>query len=119
MSRYAKPNSLTLSLLVLLLVDDPSIAQGNEPLIQADVYDALYKAYVQCDDNLDQSRSEFITDKLERDGGHGMSIEWLMPGLSQPNFAEASPPPLAPGMTERVPAPDPAHRHQLRMLRLR
>ena len=77
MSRYAKPNSLTLSLLVLLLVDDPSIAQGNEPLIQADVYDALYKAYVQCDDNLDQSRSEFITDKLERDGGHGMSIEWL------------------------------------------
>jgi hypothetical protein len=42
-----------------------------------------------------------------------------MPGLSQPNFAEASPPPLAPGMTEKVPAPDPAHRHQLRMLRLR
>ncbi len=77
MSRYAKPNSLALSLLVLLLVDVPLIAQGNEPLIQADVYDALYKTYVQCDDNLDQLRSEFITDKLERDGGNGMSIELL------------------------------------------
>ena len=77
MSQYAKTNSLALSLLVLLLVNVPSIAQGNEPLIQADVYNALYEAYVQCDDNLDQSRSEFITDKLERDGGTGMSIELL------------------------------------------
>jgi len=70
-------NSPALSLLVLLLVDVPSIAQGNEPLIQADVYNALYEAYVQCDDNLDQSRSEFITDKLERGRGDGISIELL------------------------------------------
>jgi hypothetical protein len=77
MSRYAKTNSLALSLLVLLLVDVPSIAQGNEPLNQANVYNALYEAYVQCDEDLDQSRSEFITDKLERDGGNGMSIELL------------------------------------------
>ena len=54
-----------------------SVAQGNEPLIQADVYNALYEAYVQCDDNLDQSRSEFITDKLERGRGNGISIEVL------------------------------------------
>jgi len=69
--------SPALSLLVLLLVDVPSIAQGNEPLIQADIYNALFEAFVQCDDNLDQSRSEFITDKLERDAGSGMSIELL------------------------------------------
>ena len=77
MSRYAKTNTPALSLLILLLVDVPSIAQGNEPLIQADVYNALYEAYGQCDGDLDQSRSEFITEKLERDGGSGMSIELL------------------------------------------
>jgi len=55
----------------------PSVAQGNEPLYQADVYDSLYEAYIQCDDNLDQSRSEFITDKLERGGGDLISIEEL------------------------------------------
>jgi len=57
--------------------ETPSIAQGNEPLIQADVYNTLYEAYVKCDDNLDQSRSEFITDKLERGRGNGISIELL------------------------------------------
>ena len=77
MNRNAKIDSPAISLLVLLLVAVPSNAQRNEPLIQADVYNALYEAYVQCDDNLDQSRSEFITDKLERDGGSGMSIELL------------------------------------------
>ncbi len=70
-------NSPALSLLVLLLVDVPSIAQGNEPFIQADVYNALYEAFVLCDDNLDQSRSEFITDKLERGRGGEISIELL------------------------------------------
>ena len=70
-------NSPALSLLVLLLVDVSSIAQGNEPLIQADVYDVLYEAFVQCDDNLDQSRSEFITDKLVRGRGDEISIELL------------------------------------------
>ena len=77
MSRYALTNSPALSLLVLLLVDVPSISQGNESFIQADVYNVLYEAYVQCDDNLDQSRSEFITDKLERGRGDGISIELL------------------------------------------
>jgi hypothetical protein len=35
------------------------------------------------------------------------------------DFDPAEPPPLAPGMTEELPDPDPAHMHQLRLLRLR
>ena len=35
-----------------------------------------------------------------------------------PSFIPADPPPLAPGMTELVPDPDPAHRHQLKLVRL-
>ena len=77
MSRNAKINSPALSLLVLLLVAVPSNAQGNGPFIQADVYNALYEARVQCDDNLDQSRSEFITDMFERNRGNRISIELL------------------------------------------
>ena len=34
-------------------------------------------------------------------------------------FTPAEPPPLAPGLTELVPAPDPLHRHQLRLIRVR
>jgi hypothetical protein len=34
-------------------------------------------------------------------------------------FVPADPPPLAPGLTEAVAPPDPLHRHQLRLLRLR
>ena len=34
------------------------------------------------------------------------------------DFVAADPPPLAPGLTEPVPAPDPAHRHQLKLMRL-
>ena len=77
MSRSAKINSPALWLLVLLLVAVPSNAQGNEPFIQADVYNELYEARVQCDDNLDQSRSEFITDMFERNRGNRVSIELL------------------------------------------
>lgn len=66
-----------LPILVLFLVDFPSIAQGDEPVIQADVYDALYSAKVHCDDNLDQPRSEFITEEIERNGGNRVSIELL------------------------------------------
>ena len=55
----------------------PSIAQGNEPFIQADVYNALFEAHVQCDDNLDQSRSEFIIDMFERNRGNSISMELL------------------------------------------
>ena len=38
--------------------------------------------------------------------------------FSSPGFIPADPPPLAPGMTELLPAPDPLHRHQLKLLRL-
>lgn len=41
------------------------------------------------------------------------------PQLSSPGFSAAMPPPLSAGMVDPVPAPDPSHRHQLRMLRLR
>jgi hypothetical protein len=34
------------------------------------------------------------------------------------DFTPADPPPLAPGLTEPVPAPDPAHMHQLKLIRL-
>lgn len=44
-------------------------ALGDEPFIQADVYDSLYDAYIQCDDDFGQSRSEFITEKLEHGSG--------------------------------------------------
>lgn len=40
------------------------------------------------------------------------------PGLP-PTFSNAAPPPLAPGLTEPVPAPDASHRHQLRLVRIR
>ena len=38
--------------------------------------------------------------------------------LAAASFNPATPPPLAPGLTTPLPAPDPAHRHQLRYLRL-
>jgi len=42
------------------------------------------------------------------------------PQASSPEeFTPAEPPPLAPGLTEPVPAPDPDHMHQLKILRLR
>jgi len=46
-----------------------SVTLGDEPFIQADVYNALYEAYVQCDGNFGQSRSAFITEKLEHGSG--------------------------------------------------
>jgi len=77
MSRNAKINSPVFSLLVVLVVAVPSNAPGNEPFIQADVYNALFEAHVQCDDNLDQSRSEFIIDMFERNRGNSISMELL------------------------------------------
>ncbi|MHC4451886.1 MAG: hypothetical protein ACYS0E_17400, partial [Planctomycetota bacterium] len=38
---------------------------------------------------------------------------------SPTGFTPAEPPPLAPGLTEPVAAPDPEHMHQLKILRLR
>jgi len=34
-------------------------------------------------------------------------------------FTPVEPPPLAPGMTEEMPAPDPDHMHQLKLIRFR
>ncbi|MHC4858792.1 MAG: hypothetical protein ACYTDY_01725 [Planctomycetota bacterium] len=39
-------------------------------------------------------------------------------GGAAPDFTPAEPPPLAPGLTEPVPDPDPEHMHQLRLLRM-
>ena len=42
------------------------------------------------------------------------------PNANSPGgFQPAEPPPLAPGLTEPVPPPDPDHMHQLKILRLR
>jgi hypothetical protein len=46
-----------------------SVAQGDEPFNQADVYNSLCEAYAQCDDDFGQSRSEFITEKLRHGSG--------------------------------------------------
>lgn len=46
-----------------------SAAPADEQFIQADVYDALYQAYVECDSDFSQSRTEFISEKLEHDAG--------------------------------------------------
>ena len=53
-------------------------------------------------------------------GGWGwLETDVVFPGTtSAPGFIPADPPPLVPGMTELLPAPDPAHRHQLKLLRL-
>lgn len=77
MSLKTEVNSYALSLLALLLVAVTSDSHDNEPFIQADVYDALYEAQVQCDDNLDQSRSEFITTMFERYRSNSVSTELL------------------------------------------
>ncbi len=44
----------------------------------------------------------------------------LPPGTAgaPPLFVPVEPPPLAPGMTEPIPPPEPAHMNQLRLLRL-
>jgi hypothetical protein len=41
------------------------------------------------------------------------------PAAGDAEFRPADPPPLAPGLSEPVPPPDPADRHQLRLMRLR
>ena len=77
MSRNAEISSYALTLLALLFVAVTSDSQENESFVQADVYDALYEAQVQCDDNLDQSRSEFITEMFERYRRNNVSMELL------------------------------------------
>ena len=58
-----------MTLPMFLLVNVSSNAQNDERFVQADVYNALYEAYIQCDADFGQSRSEFITEKLELDSG--------------------------------------------------
>ncbi len=70
-------NSPALSLLVLLFVAAPLNGQENKPFMQADVYNALFEARSHCDDSLDQSRSEFITEMFERYRGNSVSLELL------------------------------------------
>ena len=77
MIRKAKIISSEFSPLVLLLVAVTSNSQADEPFIQADVYNVLYEAQVHCDDNLGQSRSEFIVEMFERYRGNRVSIELL------------------------------------------
>lgn len=54
---------------ISLFLSVASNAQEDERFVQADVYNALYDAYIQCDADFGQSRSEFITEKLENNGG--------------------------------------------------
>jgi hypothetical protein len=77
MSRDERINWRASSLLVILLVAALSSGQTDEPFVQADVYDALYEAHVQCEEDLDQSRSEFITDMFERNRDNRVSMELL------------------------------------------
>jgi len=48
-------------------------------------------------------------------GGPGIPGDASQPG----SFIPVEPPPLAPGMTEPLPAPNPDHAHQLKLLRIR
>lgn len=45
--------------------------------LQADVYNELYEAHVECDEDLRQSRSEFIVEMFERNRGNRVSKELL------------------------------------------
>jgi len=49
----------------------------EEPEFQADVYNELYEAHVKCDEELEQSRSEFIVEMFERNRGERISRELL------------------------------------------
>ncbi len=70
-------NLLLVSLPALLLAAVTANAHEHEPFNQADVYNALYEAYAECDEDLDQSRSEFISDELERNGANRLSMAML------------------------------------------
>lgn len=60
----------TITFIILVSVTNfLSAALGDEQIIQADVYNSLYEAYVECDEEFGQSRSEFITAKLELGSG--------------------------------------------------
>lgn len=82
MSRDETVNSLASSLWLALLFSGTSNGQEEGLYIQADVYDTLYEAHVACDEELDQSRSEFITDMFQRNRDNPISMELLTKLLS-------------------------------------
>jgi hypothetical protein len=49
---------------------------------------------------------------------YGLGGDYMTINANVGMFQLAQPPPLAPGLTEPVPPPDPTHRHQLKLLRL-
>jgi len=49
----------------------------------------------------------------------GIDIAFPADAAEGGSFVPVEPPPLAPGMTEPLPAPDPDHAHQLKILRIR
>jgi hypothetical protein len=66
---------------------------------------------------LDEERSEPFAVMVLGDDIRGAAED----GAGAPaagDFEAADPPPLAPGLTQPVPAPDPAHRHQLKLMRI-
>lgn len=78
------------------------------------------------DATLDGNQIVAAYDEVENDA-ELMSLMMFRSGTSTtlgggiilpPSFSVASPPPLAPGMTLPMPAPNPAHAHQLKVLRL-
>ena len=99
MSRRVKISSPPLSQLVVLFIAVPSISQGDEPFIQADIYNTLYEAHVQCDNDLDLSRSEFITEMFERYRGNRVSMELLRKLIA--HFVQVAKPPIADKTKER------------------
>jgi hypothetical protein len=83
--------------------------------------------FVGYDAVLDGDRIVVAYDEIEQDGWSlcfnmltmtmaptTMTAGWTLP----PTFSHASPPPLAPGLTLPMPAPDASHMHQLKILRL-
>ena len=52
-------------------------ASQSEPQFQTDFYSELYEAHAQCDEDLDQTRSEFIVDMFERYRGNKVSKELM------------------------------------------
>lgn len=83
-------------------------------------------AWLGYDAVIDGNQLAVVVDEESFDGGFVCMSGWnnsstlgnggLHPNASQ--FHAVTPPPLAPGMQLALPAPDPAHRHQLKMLRI-
>ncbi len=80
-----------------------AVVDGDDLVV---VYDeSTYDAVIYCGD--------------WRGGPERVSLDGGVPQAGGADFIPAEPPPLAPGLTEPVSAPDPSHMHQLKVLRLR